>query len=220
MKEKIFSALKAKIVDKNGKTSISDKTINAYVDVIGAAIGEDETKVADELEKYVPVLQEIQLNINHAAAEAVKNAAPKREKPTEAQASPKPETEEAPQWQKAIEELTQNVSAVSDMVKGIRAEKTQTTRLDTLKAKLGDAPAPYREKILKDFGRMSFKDEEDFSSYLEDTERDKAEAIQTFANQGFQEVKPPEKGDGSPEAGDSSSIVSQIEQGTKELING
>ncbi len=57
MKEKIFSALKAKIVDKNGKTSISDKTINAYVDVVFAVIGEDETKLAGEVDKYVVSLR-------------------------------------------------------------------------------------------------------------------------------------------------------------------
>lgn len=70
MKEKIFSALKAKIVDsKTGKTSISDKTINAYVDAIAAQIT-DESKITEAIAPYVTVLQEVQANINSVAAAA------------------------------------------------------------------------------------------------------------------------------------------------------
>ena len=68
MKEKIFSALKAKILDPNtGKTSISDKTINAYVDVIAAQIT-DESKIPELITPFVAVLNEMQANINSVAA--------------------------------------------------------------------------------------------------------------------------------------------------------
>lgn len=68
MKEKIFNALKAKIVDpKTGKTSISDKTINVYVDIIAAQIT-DESKITDAIVPYVAALQEVQANINSVAA--------------------------------------------------------------------------------------------------------------------------------------------------------
>lgn len=71
MKEKIFSALKAKILDlKTGKTSISDKTLNAFVDSIAAQIT-DESKIPEAITPYVTVLQEMQANINSVAATAV-----------------------------------------------------------------------------------------------------------------------------------------------------
>ena len=71
MKEKIFSALKAKIIDpKTGKTSISDKTINAYVETIAAQIS-DESKIQEAIAPHVTVLLELQANINSVAASAV-----------------------------------------------------------------------------------------------------------------------------------------------------
>ena len=67
MKEKIFSALKAKIVDQAGKTSISDKTLNAYVEAIAAQIT-DESKIPEAITPFVAVLLEVQANINTVAA--------------------------------------------------------------------------------------------------------------------------------------------------------
>lgn len=69
MKGKIFNALKAKIVDATGKTSISDKTLNAYVDAIAAQIT-DESKIPEAITPFVTVLQEVQANINSVAASA------------------------------------------------------------------------------------------------------------------------------------------------------
>jgi hypothetical protein len=69
MKEKIFSNLKAAIL-VNGKTSISDKTLNSYVDSISAQITE-ESQIAEAIKPHVNVLKEIQANINSVAAESV-----------------------------------------------------------------------------------------------------------------------------------------------------
>lgn len=71
MKEKIFQAIKSSIIDpKTGKTSISDKTINSYVDVIAAGITE-ESQIATVIVPHVNVLKEFQANINSVAATAV-----------------------------------------------------------------------------------------------------------------------------------------------------
>lgn len=71
LKEKIFNALKTAIVDsKTGKTSISDKSINVYVDTISAQITE-ESQIAEAIKPHVTVLKEMQANINSVAASAV-----------------------------------------------------------------------------------------------------------------------------------------------------
>lgn len=71
MKEKIFQAIKSSIIDpKTGKTSISDKTINSYVDVIAAGITE-ESQIATAIVPHVTVMKEMQANINSVAAAAV-----------------------------------------------------------------------------------------------------------------------------------------------------
>lgn len=70
MKEKILQQLRAAVTDKNGKTSISEQTLNAYADLAGAQIT-DESQLADGIKPFVAALVEIQKNINHVAATAV-----------------------------------------------------------------------------------------------------------------------------------------------------
>lgn len=81
MKDKILAALKKGIVDpKTGKTSISDKTLNTYVELIAPNVTE-ESQIDAAVTPYIPVLKEVQANINSVAAEAVRNIKPHVEKP-------------------------------------------------------------------------------------------------------------------------------------------
>jgi hypothetical protein len=72
MKEKILSELKT-AVRVNGKTGISDKTLEAYANIVSAQIT-DESQIADAIKPHVVVLKEIQGNIDHVAAESVRAA--------------------------------------------------------------------------------------------------------------------------------------------------
>src|ERR1035437_4618818 len=71
MKEKIFLALKAAIVEGTGKTSISDRTLNAYAERLSTQITE-ESQIAEAIKPDIIVLKEIAGNISAVAAEAVK----------------------------------------------------------------------------------------------------------------------------------------------------
>jgi uncharacterized protein YqgV (UPF0045/DUF77 family) len=70
MKEKIFASLKAAIL-VNGKTSVSDKTLNGYVDLISGQIT-DESQIKEAIKPYVTVIQGALDDVNAAAATAVK----------------------------------------------------------------------------------------------------------------------------------------------------
>jgi hypothetical protein len=70
MKEKIFSKLKAAILI-NGKTDVSDETLNAFVDSISAQIT-DESNIDEAVKPYVAVFKSVQGNINAVAAASVK----------------------------------------------------------------------------------------------------------------------------------------------------
>ena len=65
MKDKILSALKSGI----GKTSINDKTLNSYVNIIADKIT-DESQIGEAIKPYIEVLKEFQGNINSIASEA------------------------------------------------------------------------------------------------------------------------------------------------------
>ena len=105
MKEKILNAIKAKI----GKTDISDKTLNAYVDVILAQIT-DESQIETAIAPTVIALKEFQANINSVAANAAKaketeiKTTEEQKKAAEDAAKKAAETggEETPAWAKSM----------------------------------------------------------------------------------------------------------------------
>jgi hypothetical protein len=70
MKEKILQQLKAAVAGTDGKTSLSDQTLNAYADFLAAQISE-ESKIADAIKPHVELLKAVQGNINHVAAASV-----------------------------------------------------------------------------------------------------------------------------------------------------
>jgi uncharacterized protein involved in exopolysaccharide biosynthesis len=71
MKEKIFSKLKAAVADaKNGLSSISDKTLDAYSEISGKKIT-DDSQVDAEVETILSLLKVAQANISFVAAKAV-----------------------------------------------------------------------------------------------------------------------------------------------------
>lgn len=209
MKEKILSALKSAIVNpETGKTSISDKTLNAYVEIIAAQIGEDETKIADAINPYVTTLKEVEANINSVAAEAAKAKAkaPKVE-------TPKVETsDDTPAWAKS---LLEEVTTLKSTVTSINAEKTQQTMSQRVTSALKEKKVPdwYVSDILE--GR-TFKDETEANEWTEKVATKWAARNQELANQGFKETVPPGSGDTSHK--DTDTLVSQINAGTKQIV--
>lgn len=214
MKEKILNAIKAKI----GKTDISDKTLNAYVDVILAQIT-DESQIETAIAPTVIALKEFQANINSVAANAAKaketeiKTAEDQKKAAEDAAKKAAETggEETPAWAKSILESNK---ALTDRLAAIEGEKVQQTHSQKLAEKLKDVPDWHKNPIIQ--GR-SFKDDSEVESFAESVLTNWGVAKQSLANQGFQDATPPEQGAGVPQ-NDVSSIVSQIEAGTKEII--
>lgn len=150
MKEKIFSALKAKIVDsKTGKTSISDKTLNVYVDSIAAQIT-DESKIDESIAPYVPVLQELQANINSVAAAAVteKETSLKAEHETQLAALKSPKDPDQPDIQALIKKgIEDAVKPLSEKLQGYEEKEKLTSRQELIASKAKELGIPeWRQK--------------------------------------------------------------------------
>jgi flagellum-specific peptidoglycan hydrolase FlgJ len=228
MKEKIFSALKVAIL-VDGKTSISDKTLNTYVDLISAQIT-DESQIATAIVPHVSMLKEMQSNINSvakSAAEAKESELKTAQEQSAANEAAKKAAEEAakaanggkevPEWQKAIEGLTKTVETLAGTVGAFNAEKTQQTLSQKLLTILTD------EKKIPDFyfnpaiaGR-TFKDEAEVQAFADNLGTQWEGAKQTLANQGFQDTVPPGSGDNDTKEIDS--FVASIDKGTQEIID-
>lgn len=184
MKDKILQAIKATL----GKTmsSINDKTLNAYVNLIADKIT-DESEISEAIKPYVEVLKEFQGNINSVAAAA---ATAKEKELKEAEERAKTEAaaqkaggegktgNEEPEWFKTFRE--QQEARLS----AIEKEKTTSTRKQRLEEIAKDA-GTLGAKILKDFGRMNFDSDEAFEEYLEETKADLETAKQEEADKGL-----------------------------------
>lgn len=80
---------------------------------------------------------------------------------------------------KALEPFTK-------MMNDLNAKSVNETRLQQLNEKLGNCKDDtFKQRILKDFARMSFDSDESFAEYLEETATDIATANQKMADEGL-----------------------------------
>ena len=101
----------------------------------------------------------------------------------------------------------------SDMISG---QKRKEALSATLRAKLDEAkiPASYYGGRIE--GR-DFKDEEEIAAYVEKTVKDYGEFKQELANEGFQQVQPPQSAEGKQKT-DMDNLIAEIEKGTQQIV--
>ncbi|EFK57351.1 hypothetical protein U0038_17530 [Sphingobacterium spiritivorum] len=87
-------------------------------------------------------------------------------------------SEEIPAWAKAI---IDGNKTVTEKLAALEGQKVVNDRRSIIQAKLKDADKDYSSKVLRDFGRMNFATDEDFTAYLTDVETDFANHTQTQA---------------------------------------
>lgn len=206
MKDKILSALKKGVSDpKTGKTSINDKTLNAYVELISAQIT-DESQIETAAAPHIAFLNEVQGNINSVAAEAARKA--KEAKPQEPQTPQvpvvEPQTEEMPKWAKTIFDKLESIE-------GTKVHESQSAKLiAALKEK--KVPESYYQPALA--GRKFEKDEE-VDAMVEAISTNFTKFQQDFANAAG--GVPPESGNSPQENADAKAVADLISSGTKEI---
>lgn len=205
MKDKILAALKKGIVDpKTGKTSISDKTLNTYVELIAPNVTE-ESQIEPAVATYIPILKEVQANINSVAAEAVRNIKPET-KPAEIEpAAPKEEEEVPPKWAQGI---------MNDL-KELKGEKLNDGFLKSVKDVFTEKQIPEEYYGPAISGRR-FEKQEDVDSFVATV----TGSYEKFQQKGADDSKgvPPEGGTrGVVGNEDAKGISALINSGTKEI---
>lgn len=83
--------------------------------------------------------------------------------PPKPNAETKPVEEKMPEWAKA---LIESNKTLSEKLSAIEGEKVATSRKSSLGAILKNAPEKIRQRYEKDFARMTFKDDEDFTNWI------------------------------------------------------
>ena len=110
--------------------------------------------------------------------------------------------------QKAIAEA---VKPFQEKLSRLEGDEIFKSRKSTLETKLEKAPETFRNKILKDFSRMSFEDDEKFTEYLTETENDLKEFEQEFSNSGLSRMSRPNRAVGNEPEVVSSAVKDFVE---------
>lgn len=117
--------------------------------------------------------------------------------------------DEIPAW---VKELQKSVETLSNQVETMKGEKITTGRKERLTKMLNDTGS-YGEAVLKNFGRMAFKDDDDFEDYLTSVEEDLAKFKQQLADSGLQHLgNPPAPKHDKPKGEDKVFTDEELEQ--------
>lgn len=201
LKEKIFQAIKTLIVNPTtGKTSISDETINAYVDILALSVT-DEAAIAEAIKPFVVALKTTEGNINLIAAEAVKNIKPV-EKPL-----PKPleKPTDTPLTLEAINALLdQRLNPALEKITGFETQSKAEKRQIEVAAKAKEYGVP--ENFAS---RFAIAEDANLDDYFKGVK-------QEFTNIGFDGTQAPDTG--SAVNKDSNALADLIQKETKTIV--
>lgn len=170
MKDKILAALR----NKYKNLGLGEKVLEGIADMLAITTTE-ESQIDNAVNGVENLAKGFQSDADRIRTEAAAKAKAEQSKGAEPPKSEPPKEDETPSWAKGLIERLDR----------IETGKTTESRKSILEAKLKDAAPSVKAKILKDFQRMSFEKDEDFDSYLAETEADLTALNQEFVNQGF-----------------------------------
>jgi predicted outer membrane protein len=195
MKDKILQSLR----NKYKNLGLSESVLAGMADMIAINTTEEsniETAVAgvENLAKsFQSEADRIRTEATLKAKAESKGGESQEKKPAETETK----NEDVPAWAKG---LIESNKSLSEQLNAIKSGTTTTSRKSVLETKLKDAPESFKSKILKDFDRMAFGNDDDFNAYLTETETDLGAVTQEFANKGLSAHQSPITGGGATEA--------------------
>ncbi len=185
MKTKVIERLKPKAAS----LGFTKKELEGVTDIIVRNLQEDasDESVDEEIDKALQFLEISQSMANRVInANITKTKQPKGEDNT----SPDNATQQndEPDWfRKYREQQEQRLQQLENA-------KISESRRERFEKSLSGLLPKQKEDRLKDFDRMTFKDEEDFLTYLEDKSAMVSEINQELANEGLSKMSAPPAG--------------------------
>lgn len=77
------------------------------------------------------------------------------------------------------------IKPISDELNTLKSGNVESTRIEALNSKLANAPEDFKNRVLRDYGRMKFDTEESFNEFIADTEKDLTGFTQDQSNQNL-----------------------------------
>ncbi|WP_114937570.1 hypothetical protein [Mucilaginibacter endophyticus] len=191
LKIKIAARLKVKAAGVN----LSQKRIDAIVTRAEKGLTDESDDAAidanlDTINDLTP-FKEIAAYDDHQRAKEAKDKADREKADKEAaekaaKGEPAELPADTPEWMKTfMKQQAEQNKLLRDEITSIKGEKVANTRRDQFIKSMEGTSKEYQAKELKKFDRITFKDDEDFNTFLEDTKDDHASAIQEDANGGL-----------------------------------
>jgi hypothetical protein len=195
MKEKILALLIAKFagVRKDGLTqlatalSLQVTTDDEAATVVGKLTADQVNSFVTDWRKEAD--SEIS-KANKTYEDGLKKKYDFVEKKAETEQGKDPVKVDGPIDAKAIQNIVAEavkavVAPLQQKIEAFESGNTTQSRKALIEKELDGSPAKFKEKILKDFERMKFDNDESFSSYLNETKEDIKALNQDLADQGL-----------------------------------
>ena len=169
MKTKILDALKAKF------EGVSEAILSRVADKLAKTTQtEEDVTTAVEGVSFQQVLESYgDSRATEASKTAIKNYEAQLNKKkydtTNNKGEGAKQDDDVPEWAKSFIEANKKLTEELAALKGEKVANSRKTALDGVIEKL---PAEFKTRYERDFARLSFKDDDDFNAWLEDTKKD------------------------------------------------
>ena len=197
MKKKILSVLKPRIQElgfnKKEVESIAAKIADNLNLESDATEDEINESISREIESVIPFLQFSQSAANRtiqAYKESLKHKEDDEDDDvleTHVKKTPKKEDSEI---LNLIKEMREDFGKLSSEMATMRADKVKTSRLESVK-KLVENTGAYGKSVLRSFNRTTFKDDDDFETYLDEIKSEVEELNNERLSVGLDALTPP-----------------------------
>lgn len=203
MKQKLLELLNTRFLGKGVRKDVLARLATAYS--LQITTEEEAQALVEKLtdEQVTEFQKELRSEVDSEIAKATKTALENAGKSKGGEGDPEPGKDEGVNGgeesdiAKALKQIAETQKTLADEINSIKAGKTTETRLSRMEEVLKDVNPELKAKTLKDFGRMSFENDESFEEYLTETTSDIQTINQTIVNQGLAGHQPG-NGGGAP----------------------
>ncbi len=185
MKEKVLQTLRPKVAS----LGFTKEELESVVESISGTLQEDATdeQINAQVDAVIPYLK-----LSQSAVTRIVNAKKKEDTPPKAPTVSTPtETEEGAEPEDKFEKLLKVIEAQNAKIDSLVNKDVTASRRQTYAAMLKDLPEAIQKTKLKDFDRMSFKDQDDYDTFVQEAEADIPVIKQAIANSDLAEMDQP-----------------------------
>lgn len=199
MNKIILEALTAKFEGVNAEilTRVADKLATK-------ATTEEEAKALAEAVSFQDLL-------DRYADYRVQQASSKQPKPAPQEPKPAPAPQEPKQPNEPSDVLPEWAKELKAELESYKAQEANAKRLGKLKDILKELPESLRGRYERDFSRLKFKDDEDFTQWVEELTPDVSSILEDYKKMGGGPTNP-KGGGGNPEPTISAELQKKIDE--------